>query len=223
MLYDDMGAMLAEYGDRLRAADSVMVGSYVPDGIALIDRLAGMGLRQLTFYDIDTPVTMQALDDGTCEYLAPRQIPLFDIYFSFSGGEVLTHLRDVRGARRAEALYCSVDDALYPALDLPKRWDFGYLGTYSPTASRRWMRCCWNPRGCCPTCASSWPGRNTRTTSIGPPTWTGSSICPRRPSRLLQRAALHPERDAGGDAPHGLVPQRPPVRGRVLRRAGHQR
>lgn len=132
VLYDDMGAMLAEYGDRLRAADSVMVGSYVPDGIALIDRLAGMGLRQLTFYDIDTPVTMQALDDGTCEYLAPRQIPLFDIYFSFSGGEVLTHLRDVRGARRAEALYCSVDDALYPALDLPKRWDFGYLGTYSP-------------------------------------------------------------------------------------------
>lgn len=132
VLYDDMDAMLAQYGDRLRRADSVMVGSYVPEGIALIDRLAAMHLRQLTFYDIDTPVTMQALDDGTCEYLAPRQIPLFDIYFSFSGGEVLTHLHDVRGAKRAEALYCSVDDELYPQLDLPKRWDLGYLGTYSP-------------------------------------------------------------------------------------------
>lgn len=132
VLYDDMAAMLARYGDRLRGADSVMVGSYVPDGIALIDRLAGMGLRQLTFYDIDTPVTMQALDDGSCAYLAPRQIPLFDIYFSFSGGAVLDHLRDRRGARRAEALFCSVDETLYPVLDLPKRWDLGYLGTYSP-------------------------------------------------------------------------------------------
>lgn len=45
---------------------------------------------------------------------------------------MLTHLEQVRGARRAEALYCSVDEALYPCLDLPKRWDLGYLGTYSP-------------------------------------------------------------------------------------------
>ncbi|WP_128255205.1 glycosyltransferase family protein [Falsirhodobacter deserti] len=133
VLYDGIDGMLAEYGDRLRNADSVMVGSYVPEGPVLIDRLAGMGLRQLTFYDIDTPVTMQALDDGTCEYLAERQIPLFDIYFSFSGGEVLTHLEQVRGAKRAEALFCSVDDQLYPCdPGMPKRWDLGYLGTYSP-------------------------------------------------------------------------------------------
>ncbi|WP_435167018.1 CgeB family protein [Falsirhodobacter sp. 1013] len=133
VLYSDPDAMLTEFGDRLRGADSVMIGSYVPDGIALIDRLAGMGLRQFTFYDIDTPVTLQALDEGTCEYLAARQIPLFDIYFSFAGGEVLTHLHDMRGAKRAEALYCSVDEALYPSQpDKAKRWDLGYLGTYSP-------------------------------------------------------------------------------------------
>ncbi|WP_126979258.1 CgeB family protein [Frigidibacter oleivorans] len=132
-LYDGIEPMLARFGDRLRQADAVIVGSYVPEGIALIDRLDAMGLRQLCFYDIDTPVTLQALDEGRCDYLAPRQIPRFDICFSFSGGAVLTHLQDMRGARRAEALFCSVDETRYPHLpEVPKRWDLGYLGTYSP-------------------------------------------------------------------------------------------
>src|SRR5437764_9772108 len=31
----------------------------------------------------------------------------------------------------ARALYCSVDPEAYPNLDLPKKWDLSYLGTYS--------------------------------------------------------------------------------------------
>ncbi|TNC71666.1 CgeB family protein [Rubellimicrobium roseum] len=132
VLYDDLDAMLARFAPRLRMADAVIVGSYVPDGIRLIDRLAVMDLRQLAFYDIDTPVTLAGLDAGHEEYLAARQIPLFDLYFSFSGGEVLDHLEQRRGARRAEALYCSVDPTAYAPDPLaPKRWDLGYLGTYS--------------------------------------------------------------------------------------------
>ena len=131
-LYDDLDGMLARYAARLRAADAVIVGSYVPEGIALIDRLAAMRLRQLCFYDIDTPVTLAALDQGREEYVAARQLPLFDIYFSFSGGEALDHLERERGVRRAEALYCSVDPTAYePEPQAPKRWDLGYLGTYS--------------------------------------------------------------------------------------------
>nr|WP_245218543.1 glycosyltransferase [Rubellimicrobium aerolatum] len=131
-LYDDVDAMLARHAPRLRAADAVIVGSYVPEGVRLIDRLAAMDLRQLAFYDIDTPVTLAALDQGHEDYLAARQIPLFDTYFSFSGGEVLHHLEGARGARRAAALYCSVDPTAYPAdPDASKRWDLGYLGTYS--------------------------------------------------------------------------------------------
>lgn len=141
VLYDDLDAMLARFAPRLRAADAVIVGSYVPEGVALIDRLAAMDLRQLCFYDIDTPVTLQKLDAGDEEYLAARQVPLFDAYFSFSGGEVLDHLERVRGARRAEPLYCSVDPSAYPHdPEATKRWDLGYLGTYSddrqPTLER---------------------------------------------------------------------------------------
>jgi len=132
-LYDDIPGLLRTHGARIRSADAVIVGSYVPEGAAVIDALAALGLRQLCFYDIDTPVTMGLLDEGDHQYLAPRQIAGFDIYFSFSGGEVLRHLENLRGAQRAEALYCSVDPALYAPPAAPAlKWDLGYLGTYSP-------------------------------------------------------------------------------------------
>ncbi len=131
-LYDDAGAMLARHGERLRRADAVIVGSYVPEGVRIIDALAALNPRLLCFYDIDTPVTLERLDSHEAEYIAARQVGLFDIYFSFSGGAVLDHLEEVRGARRAEALYCSVDANSYAPLEVPPRWDLGYLGTYSP-------------------------------------------------------------------------------------------
>jgi spore maturation protein CgeB len=132
VLYDDMDEMLRRFGPRLQSADAVVAGSYLPDGVALIDRLHALRPRLLCFYDIDTPVTLDRLDNDEVEYLEARQVPLFDIYFSFSGGEVLTHLEQVRGARRAEALYCAVDADRYGPQEIPKRWDLGYLGTYSP-------------------------------------------------------------------------------------------
>ena len=131
-LYDTLDGVLARHERALKGADAVIVGSYVPQGVALIDRLARMGAPQLCFYDIDTPVTLAKLGRGDEEYLARRQIPLFDIYFSFSGGQVLDGLERDWGARRAEALFCSVDaDAYRPTGEAPE-WDLGYLGTYSP-------------------------------------------------------------------------------------------
>ena len=131
-LYDDLDEVLARHAERLRAADAVIVGSYVPGGIDLIDRLAAMNLRRLCFYDIDTPVTLARLARGEEEYLARRQIPLFHTYLSFSGGRVLDRLERDWGARRAEALYCSVDDRRYRPTGDAQVWDMGYLGTYSP-------------------------------------------------------------------------------------------
>ncbi|ABC93101.1 hypothetical conserved protein (plasmid) [Rhizobium etli CFN 42] len=138
--YSDIGAMLERHGERLDKADAVIVGSYVPDGVPLIDGLGALGLKRLCFYDIDTPVTLAKLDRGDEEYLALRQVPLFDTYFSFSGGRVLTRLEQRYGARRAVALYCSVDEGRYANTGEPTCWDLGYLGTYShdrqPTLER---------------------------------------------------------------------------------------
>ena len=57
---------------------------------------------------------------------------MFDAYFSFSGGEVLTTLEARYGARRAVALYCSVDADRYANTGESFDWNLGYLGTYSP-------------------------------------------------------------------------------------------
>jgi spore maturation protein CgeB/nucleoside-diphosphate-sugar epimerase len=130
--YRSVEELTERHGQAIRTADAVIIGSYVPDGVAVIDAVAGLQPRRLCFYDIDTPVTLGKLDRGDEEYLARRQIPGFDIYFSFSGGPLLQRLQDQYGARRAAALYCSVDADRYRNTGEQPVWDLGYLGTYSP-------------------------------------------------------------------------------------------
>lgn len=130
--YHGFDDLLAQYTPQLESAGAVMVGSYVPDGVALIDALADLDLPSWHFYDIDTPVTLARLVRGEEEYLARRQIPLFDSYLSFSGGPTLDRLEQEFGAQAARALYCSVDPGRYGPTGEAQHWDLGYLGTYSP-------------------------------------------------------------------------------------------
>lgn len=129
-LYESLSD-IAAWRERIEAAHAVIVGSYVPQGAALLDLLLSWAPRRLLFYDIDTPVTLAALSEGTCTYLEERQLPELDLYLSFAGGAALERLQS-RGATRSEELYCSVDADLYRFLDLPAKWDLGYLGTFSP-------------------------------------------------------------------------------------------
>jgi len=129
-LYEDLEG-LARYRGLLERADAVVIGSYVPEGAAVIDLLASYAIEQLCFYDIDTPVTLSRMLRGEEEHIARRQVPLFDLYYSFSGGEVLDRLEEEFGARKAAALYCSVQPDRYRPTGDAIRWDLGYLGTYS--------------------------------------------------------------------------------------------
>ncbi|EAQ02263.1 hypothetical protein OB2597_19311 [Pseudooceanicola batsensis HTCC2597] len=123
---DDLG----QWRERIARADAVIVGSYVPDSILLLDRLADQVPGRLVFYDIDTPVTLAALKTDSAEYIARRQLPEIDLYLSFAGGAALEQLRGF-GARKAAPFYCSVDPERYAPVDTDLRWDLGYLGTYS--------------------------------------------------------------------------------------------
>ncbi|WP_428487469.1 CgeB family protein [Rhodopila sp.] len=125
-------AELDRYHEAVTLADAVIIGSYVPDGLAVIEWVDKHRRGLLCFYDIDTPITVQGLAGDSVAYLTPRLIPWFDLYLSFTGGPTLRILRDVYHARRAVPLYCSVDPALYHPTGAAKRWDLGYLGTYSP-------------------------------------------------------------------------------------------
>ncbi len=116
----------------LAQADAVIVGSYVPEGAAVIARLASRVRGLLCFYDIDTPVTMQALAGGGAAYLLAEQTRLFDLYLSFTGGPTLSVLERTYGARMARPLFCAVDPERHRPTGAARRWDLGYLGTYSP-------------------------------------------------------------------------------------------
>jgi spore maturation protein CgeB len=138
--YHGVGDLNDRFGQRIAAADAVVVGSYVPDGIAVVDLVIGIAGGVRAFYDIDTPITVTALEANRCAYLAARQIPLLDLYLSFTGGPLLRHLSQRFGARRPCPLYCSVDVARYQPEPTQVSWDLGYLGTYAedrqPTLQR---------------------------------------------------------------------------------------
>ena len=122
------------FGDlrsEIEEADAVIVGSYVPDGVAVGELVTSAARGVTAFYDIDTPVTLAKLARGDHEYLSPALIPKYDLYLSFTGGPTLDRLEREFGSPRARPLYCSVDPDLYhPTGDAPDL-DLGYLGTYS--------------------------------------------------------------------------------------------
>ena len=129
-LYDNL-CDLKRYRHLVQAADVVLVGSFVPDGIKVIDWVLEEARGIRAFYDIDTPVTLSSLEDDKCAYLARDQMPFLDLYLSFTGGPILRRLESRYGVKAARVLYCSVDPQLYSPKRTPKRWDIGYIGTYS--------------------------------------------------------------------------------------------
>jgi spore maturation protein CgeB len=140
VLYDDTDSLMHSHGDLIDRSDAVIIGSYVREGPAVIDQVMARASGPVAFYDIDTPVTLAKLDRGDEEYLRRSQVPGFDIYFSFTGGPTLRRLERDYAARRAVALYCSVQEERYRPESCQPLWDLGYLGTYSndrqPTLER---------------------------------------------------------------------------------------
>ena len=131
VLYASLDELRDDHGGAVRDADAVIVGSYVPDGIAVGDWVVATTRGVPAFYDIDTPVTLAALGRGECAYLTRELIGAYRLYLSFTGGPTLRRIEDEFGSPRARAFHCLVDPDAYPVLDEPLRWDLGYLGTYS--------------------------------------------------------------------------------------------
>ncbi len=118
----------------LREADAAIVTSYCPEGAQVADRVFASGVPLTCFYDLDTPVTLHALDGGeTVEYLPAQGLGGFDLVLSYTGGRSLAELETRLGARAVAPLYGFVDpDAHRPAEPHPAfAADFSYLGTYA--------------------------------------------------------------------------------------------
>jgi spore maturation protein CgeB len=134
-LFEDWNAIRKSARDEVNDADVAMVGSYFPDGLALIEELADSRVSVKTFYDIDTPITVSQLrETGRTDYVRADQLPIFDLYFSFTGGPILREIQERFGAPRAVPLYCSFDPDEYRKFGVNKRFacDLSYMGTYAP-------------------------------------------------------------------------------------------
>jgi len=130
-LYSSLDDLKARFYREVSEADVVIVGSYVPEGVAVGEWVTTVAGGLTAFYDIDTPVTLAKLGRKDVEYLSPELIPRYNLYLSFTGGPALCMLEQQYGAQAARALYCSVDPGLYYPTECGKTWDLGYMGTYS--------------------------------------------------------------------------------------------
>jgi len=178
-LYASTEELFDRFGRVVRDADVVVVGSYVPDGIAIGDWVLANARGAAVFYDIDTPVTLRAVAADESTYIAARQIPAYDLYLSFTGGPTLDVLERRFGAQQARALYCSVDPSLHSPAPRHARWDLGYLGTYSPdrqpalerllaAPARAWQEGCFVVAGAQYPDAIGWPENVVRIEHLAP-------------------------------------------------------
>jgi spore maturation protein CgeB len=138
-LYGSLDELRDRFAADVRAADLVVVGSYVPDGVevgAWVQETVAAGRRRggggvSAFYDIDTPITLAKLARGDHEYLSPELVRGYDLYLSFTGGPVLERIERRWGAWRALPFHCFYDPEVHRPVECEPRWDLGYMGTYS--------------------------------------------------------------------------------------------
>ncbi len=130
-LYSTLKELKERFATAVRRADVVVVGSYVQEGALIGEWVTRVAQGVTAFYDIDTPVTIARLERGDLDYLSRSLVPRYHLYLSFTGGPILDHIQSRFGSPMARPLYCSVDTKLYAPEEREKRWDLGYMGTYS--------------------------------------------------------------------------------------------
>lgn len=138
-LYADWDAVRESARRHLHGADAAMVTSYCPDALDAEALTMDCAVPLRTFYDLDTPVTLDRLDSGEqVGYIGPRGLQDYDLVLSYTGGKALHELETRLGARRTAPLYGHVDPAVHaPAGPVERfRADLSYLGTYAEDRQR---------------------------------------------------------------------------------------
>lgn len=133
-LYTHLETIRSEVERELQNTDVAMVTSYCPDGQTASRLVLDSPARVRAFYDLDTPVTLDALRAGQrVPYLPDDGLSDFDLVLSYTGGTALDELRSTLGARTVAPLYGSVDPEAHAPAPLQQdfRADLSYLGTYA--------------------------------------------------------------------------------------------
>ena len=132
--YEDLDGIRNKAADLLNGCDLALCTSYCPQGAAVAELLLHSRAGVKAFYDLDTPVTLDALQSGRHpEYLPSDGLGEFDLVLSYTGGRALTELQERLGARRVAPLYGWVDPVQHHPVPPEEHYraDLSYLGTYA--------------------------------------------------------------------------------------------
>ena len=133
-IYETISDIRAEAARALAEADVALVTSYCADGGLVAELMIDSSAGLKVFYDLDTPVTLDALQSGNpVPYLPLEGLGAFDLVLSYTGGRALDELGTRLGARRVAALYGWVDPEVHrptPPSEL-FRSELSYLGTFA--------------------------------------------------------------------------------------------
>lgn len=133
-LYRSWPEIPAEAGRLLDEGDVGVVTSFCPDAERATELLIRSKVPVKAYYDLDTPVTLEAVARGHWPpYLPARGFVDFDVVFSFAGGRVQHDLQSLLGARTVVPLFGSADPSVHfpTAADDTKRAALSYIGTYA--------------------------------------------------------------------------------------------
>ena len=133
-IYETLQDIATEIKAELRHADLAMTTSYCPDGVAAAQLIFESSATIKAFYDLDTPITLDAFRSGEhVPYLPSEGLAAFDLVLSYTGGRALAALQNELGARDVAPLYGWVDPEVHqPAATIGDfRSDLSYLGTFA--------------------------------------------------------------------------------------------
>jgi spore maturation protein CgeB len=140
ILYSGLSEVATRAQRDLADADLAMTTSYCPDALAATELILDSEAEVKAFYDLDTPVTLDRLARGDAvEYIPAQGLGDFDLVLSYTGGQALTELRSVLGAKQVAPLYGSVDPETHFSVPGREEYraDLSYLGTYAADRQTR--------------------------------------------------------------------------------------
>lgn len=125
---------------RFKYADVAIVTSYCPDAASVTESLENMTGILKIFYDLDTPVTLQSIENNSWPpYIPDKGLGMYDCILSFTGGAVLGKLKSVLGASSVFPLYGCADSETHFPSDILKIYngDLSYMGTFAADRQKK--------------------------------------------------------------------------------------
>lgn len=133
-LFSSLDSISFDLNRDLSCADVALLTSFCPDGPSAAERILASRVPVRVFYDLDTPVTLDALDTSSpVSYLPAVGLADFDLVLSYTGGRALEELQTRLGARLVAPLYGWVDPERHAPVPPQNefRSSLSYLGAYA--------------------------------------------------------------------------------------------